>query len=479
MARIEADARRGWVWLIGGSLGEALLLGALWLVPFSQMWGVLPARVEAPGQAFDGDWRLPLAIGLVFAVPSLLPALLLAPLRAPLRSLALPLLGASVALVVLPDLVALGTYPCCGGDILDYVYRLRLWLHYGANVLALAPTQHPEDWSYFPGFEGSVHAYGPLFWGAAWAATLGADRLFDYLVGFKALAALSLAASLALTWRLSPPHARLQRLAYVAWNPIILVDGLVRLHNDLLAVPVLLAAVWLWRSRRPACSLAAATLAMLIKLTVAPAAVAIVVLLVLARRWRSLAVGIALGVLLVISAYAPFWRGLETLSAVGAQAERMRWSLPAALIWLGGPDSMRVVRLGLAIAGVGLGAAYLAHTTRRGPVSAAALASAMAVLLLIGQLALPLAFYSHYLMAAVGLAAVGSDGRVRTVLLALSCAATVNSVLSVDSLAGGAGGALLDVIENAVLLAGVLGALLWWTWSARRRTRVMTGASTA
>jgi len=46
-----------------------------------------------------------------------------------------------------------------------------------------------------------------------------------------------------LIWHLADERRRLVSLAFFAWNPAILVEGLVRLHNDLLTVPLVLGAV--------------------------------------------------------------------------------------------------------------------------------------------------------------------------------------------------------------------------------------------
>jgi hypothetical protein len=442
-----------------GSILESVLLAAFFLVPFSHLWGQLPpAPPETVASPAVGSWQAPLAVAAVFGLPSLVPFLLLwrLPRGAALGGASPAVAIGSVVLILLPAAVALVTYPCCTSDVLDYINRQRLWVVYGGNPFAVVPSDHPDDWSYyFANFKDSVFGYGPVWWLLARLATQWATTLDEYLVGFKLLAAICFGVSAALVWRLADERMRLASLAFFVWNPAVLVDGLLRLHNDLLTVPFVLGAVWLWHRGRLSSALIAAALGTLAKVTVAPLGLVMAASLVKTARWRALALGVIGTVCVLASLYAPFWYGPGTFAALFVQANRAQWSLGSLLValvgaWLG-PTTTPVVRGFLTLAFVVLMGLVLTRMHASGPIVDASL-----VLTLIWLVCLPLAFYSHYLIPAVGLAAVAVDGRLRTLVLAIGFAATVNAVLGVQTFAGGLSGSALDVVGSCIVILGVV-----------------------
>jgi len=100
------------------------------------------------------------------------------------------------------------------------------------------------------------------------------------------------------------------------------------------------------------------------------------------------------------------------------------------------------------------------------PASASLVGASMA-LLLVWVLCLPMAFYSHYLMPAVALAAIAVDGRLRALLLAIGFGAMVNSVLGVDEFAGGLSGRALDVVGSCALILGLAAGFVAMARSTR------------
>jgi hypothetical protein len=117
---------------------------------------------------------------------------------------------------------------------------------------------------------------------------------------------------------------------------------------------------------------------------------------------------------------------------------------------------------------LGLWAVCLKQVSRGEPTSARVAATG-SLLILIGLLAVPMAFYSHYLTPVIALAAVAGDARLRSLVLAVSFGSMVNAVLGVDSLAGGLGGDLLDVTGSSVLIVALGVALVRGRWLAGLR----------
>src|SRR5207237_8901008 len=151
---------------------------------------------------------------------------------------------------------------------------------------------------------------------------------------------ISFGLSAALIWRLADERTRLLSLAFFAWNPAVLIEGMLRLHNDLLTVPFVLGAVWLWRpqpARSRAAALVLATLGVLVKVTVAPLGLVLGIRLIADRDWRGLALGAVACAVVVAALYAPYWSGLSTFAPLFAQASRPQWSLGALLLTSSAP----------------------------------------------------------------------------------------------------------------------------------------------
>jgi hypothetical protein len=456
---------RTMAWLAFGSFAQSILLAGFFLVPFSRLWGVMPPPpVDAATPADSGSWQEPLAIALFFALPTLLPFLLLLRHSRVNVDWQVPMSALVVGLIGLPAVVSLATYPCCTSDVLDYVNRMRLWAVYDGNPYSVMPNQYPDDWSYpFVSFKDTVFGYGPVWWLVGRAFTQNADALAGYLLGFKAIAAICFSAAFVLIWRLSDERNRLTNLVFFAWNPVILIDGVLRLHNDLITVPFVLAAVWLWSRARVSSAFVSVALGSLVKLFVAPLGLVFVLVLLGARRWRTLASAVVAALVVSAALYAPFWFGPATLVPLIWQAGYLHWSLGSVMVYALGPPSLPVVRWVL-IGGCLVPWAVCLRQLARGEPTPARLAATAALLVLVGVLSVPMAFYSHYLIPVIALAAVAGDARLRSLVLAVSFASMVNAVLGVDSLAGGVNGVLLDVTGSSVLIVALGIALVRGRW---------------
>jgi hypothetical protein len=243
-----------------------------------------------------------------------------------------------------------------------------------------------------------------------------------------------------------------------------LIDGLIRVHNDLLSVPFVLVGLWLWWRGRSSSPLVAVSLGALVKLTVAPIGLVMVANHVAGRQWRALLVGALACALVTAGLYAPFWFGFGTLESLFVQVNRAQWSIGSLLLELLSPrlgaNTQTAVRVSLTALWA-LATAWLLRgmPTRRLHVDE--LATRAVLVTIVGLLCLPMAFYSHYLMPVIALAALADDARIRWLVLALSFGAEINSVLGVDSFAGGPTGTVLDVIGSCVIvLTAAIGLVL-------------------
>ena len=339
------------------------------------------------------------------------------------------LLVLTVVLAVVGSLI----YPSNGSDLFDYAGFERMWVVYGDNPLFALPINHPTDWAtplvWFP---DRTPAYGPLWAILTWPLVrLAGDSPTAIVLGYKLLSIAAFAACCWLIWRIVEPARRQQSLLLFAWSPLVLVEILGKVHNDILPALGMLAAIWLCghpAARRTSLSFIAA--GALVKVTSLTAAPPILRHLWQRHGWRAVVPGLALAGLLAAACYAPFWQGPQTLASIWHQTSRQSWSLSsvlsvAAATWLpGGPYDL-AIRGALALACVAVGGWLVLRAPVRTTSEIAAVGGWLtlaAVLLLTGAVS------GQYLVPAVALAALSNDTILRQVVfwLSLGALATYN-----------------------------------------------------
>lgn len=348
------------------------------------------------------------------------------------------LLGATVVLA----LAGIWMYPRFGTDIFYYAFRLRQWLVYGENPLTAPVESHPDD----PLYElvwvvpGVLPAYGPFWYVLAWVpAALGGSSIFGLVLSFKALAAVSYATVAWLIWRCTggrPVHERWSAVVFFAWNPLVLFDVLGKGHNDIvIAVPILGALLLL---RHPIGSSLCLATAVLVKASALLAGPPLLRALLHQRvSFTRLALAGCASAVLVILAFLPFWEGPTTLAPLLAQAGRVVWS-PGTLFILAsqavGIEAGTPIRLLLTASTVLLAAQLwrLQQPTRESA------AWAMAHLGAWGMALLTTAFFAHYLVPSVALAAVAQDRRLQVVIATFAAASMAAYAAEAFSLVFGA-----------------------------------------
>lgn len=273
-----------------------------------------------------------------------------------------------VASALIAASVLLFMYPFGAADLFDNIMHGRILGVYGANPFAEPAAQFRSDPFYpYTAWRRSTSAYGPVWevlaGGVAWLAhrTLGVSVVAN-TVAFKLLSGAFLAASaavVALILRRKAPERALAGVVLLAWNPVILVETLGNGHNDIAMIFWVLAAAWALVGGRYTLAVLALVIGALVKFVpvlMLPAALLIALreigergsedrgrtseggiirLRVMHYAARSvpllrflLITGVASAALIVLF-YAPFWRGVETLSIDRRQA-LFTTSLPAA-----------------------------------------------------------------------------------------------------------------------------------------------------
>jgi alpha-1,6-mannosyltransferase len=323
--------------------------------------------------------------------------------------------------------------PLFSHDIYSYVDYARLGVLHGLNPYVYRPDAAPSDPAYaHVAWTHVTSAYGPLFtlltyplaWLPIWAA----------VAALKAAAAASVLGIAVLVARIAPSRGvnPLGAAAFVALNPVVLLQVVGGGHNDALATLATTVGVAAVLGARPASGGGAFVLAAAIKL---PAAVAAPFALLDAARirhsppqrwvkvgcaarspaWRLL-LGAAVAALAIgVAAYAAFgWHWLHALDLLGhRQNKTTHLSVPSTFARLSGLDPA-VVRTAALILYAALFAYLLARTWRGGDWLRHAAWASLALLLATAWL-LP-----WYLILALPLVALSRDRPLQLLTLGLT-----------------------------------------------------------
>jgi alpha-1,6-mannosyltransferase len=215
------------------------------------------------------------------------------------------------------------TYPASAVDVFGYVAQGRLLAVHGANPFSDPPNRFATD-PIIPylAFPGEPSQYGPL-----WAALGGAIALLaqgDLLAEVLAYKGVAVAAHLAgagLIYRLAgcmdadPARARASSYLFL-WNPTLLWEMAANAHNDGVMMLGGIGAAHLLASGRGLWALPVLALGALVKLPVIAVTPMIGLALWRVSRTRAVRSGLLAAAMMVV-AYAPFWQGPATLTALG------------------------------------------------------------------------------------------------------------------------------------------------------------------
>jgi hypothetical protein len=398
------------------ALVSGLIFGVALILPMP-FWRAQPPAQDPSGSPPLAGLGWPgalLAIGFALALCVPYRPYLLA-IRAASRASTRCILLLSAALA----LVALLIYPSFGSDLFVYLDYERLWAVYGANPLLAFPNLHPEDWAFrFVWIPQQPSPYGPLWPLLTWPiARVAGDNLWGWIAGYKLLSLTSYVTCCALIWVGVEPAQRRRSLVVFAWSPLVLFEILGKAHNDGLMAVSVLGAVCLAR-KNSASGMLWATAGMLVKLSGFAVAVSLLVSLLRIRAWRRLLLAWLVLTVATVMLYAPFWQGPATLAPVLFQTSRVVWSPGTLLIaLLGGvvPHADLLARMLCAAAWL----VVLVLVGRRGT----GLSVDTALILLATLLLLTTAFFAHYLVPVVALAAIAGNRRLEVFTVALSIGA--------------------------------------------------------
>ena len=390
---------------------------------------------------------------------------------------------------------AAAVYPIGAADVFDNIFYGRMAAHYGANPLLTAPNAYPKDPLYFH----VAWYWWPIPYGPLWA---GVDALLskltsgDLLAGLLAFKALNVALYLAcagllagLLRRLRPGYVAAGLLLF-AWNPLVILEGMASVHNDLALMALVLAAVLLLARGNALWGMAALLASVLVKFVSLP-----LIPVFLIAGWRGTAsrcrfvLGAAALLLAAAAAlYVPYMAEGDTLESLALrpfrQADLFTTSIPALISFVmekhwEQPAVQSLVRR----AAMGGWALYVAWETWRlwrrrpgetGRSPAGAFAAAGYRILLYFLLFACLWFQPWYLVWLLALAPLLGPGADAGILIVFS--ALVQVKYFIFDFAWAWETRMVDILApeaaTTVLIFGPMLALLAWrVWQVRRAAR--------
>jgi hypothetical protein len=372
--------------------------------------------------------------------------------------------------------VLLPGYPLLSNDIFKYVFDGRIMAVYGGNPFTRVPADFPDDRFYdLVYWKAVVNAHGPI-WRVleAVSAQIGGERCERAILAMKAwptLAYLGTVGALYLLLRTTCPSRALVGAVAYAWCPLVLLEALQNGHNDVVAALPVLLALWAARSGRWRMAVMLVALGFLVKPLAALAGPALLIAAWNAggRARREVLIGSLLAALIVVLAYAPFFRGLGTLQ--GLERSGIFSASPAELVVIcleaiGWPlDQAMTAGRVFATGSFGVLALVALFALWRGRLD---LAGAVASVLFAYVLVSSQWFNPWYVLWLVPIAMLAPDWRTRTLAIGFATLAPLTYLLQYDSRL-----VVPIVFVPVALLAVRWRAALGWT---RGRAPIAPGA---
>lgn len=219
-------------------------------------------------------------------------------------------------------IVALVAPPVYSSDVFSYAMFGRLSDIYDSNPYITTPLGRAatDPLMAYVTWGNITSPYGPVW--AMLSAVVAVGHHATPIVLVLRFKLLSLGATLLDGWLIY--HLVRQRWrawapwAYLAfaWNPLVIVDGVINGHNDVVILAFVLGGAWVLR-RRPALSVALLVLSALIKYSTVPMLAGAAM-----RYWRrstgplrllQVAGAVTLASLIAIATFHPFWAGPATV----------------------------------------------------------------------------------------------------------------------------------------------------------------------
>lgn len=159
-------------------------------------------------------------------------------------------------LVILAGIAMLGifSYPAFSHDIFNYMFDARIAIFHRANPYTSTALMFPGDtWTRFMQWTHRTYPYGPTFLPISFAFyALGLNKFVLTLFWFKVMAVSAYLGSSYVIYKL----AKEKGLLLFALNPLVIYEGVVAGHLDIVMLFFALWGYYLWKQKRKSLSIA-------------------------------------------------------------------------------------------------------------------------------------------------------------------------------------------------------------------------------
>ena len=186
-------------------------------------------------------------------------------------------------------------------DVYSYVMYGRIFGLYHGDPYVKLPYHSIQD----PYLPLAYELLWPSWYGPLWTllsaglALPGGERIGLTVLLFRGLAIAAALGAGALIWdclRRTAPERTAQGLLFFLWNPLVVLEGAMSAHNDVVMAALLLLGIWLLLRGRTVLAVTALSLSALVKFLTGPVLPLCVLLVVRrARTWRERCRCLALG----------------------------------------------------------------------------------------------------------------------------------------------------------------------------------------
>lgn len=227
-------------------------------------------------------------------------------------------------------------------DVYSYAIYGRMVSRYGANPYADIPASFAEDPVYplvSVDWIDSRSVYGPAFTALSAGVTGVASTPAGTVFAFKAVAAVASAATMLLAAaaaRRAAPERAAFAAALIGWNPVVVFHGVAGGHNDALLGLAIAVAVMLLLARRELWATAALTLGTLVKVSGAVpllvAAVAFILRRPRGQRLRALGMHAAVTAGVALPFVIPYMQREDPTLGTLELTTRQGWLAPSRFV---------------------------------------------------------------------------------------------------------------------------------------------------
>lgn len=153
-------------------------------------------------------------------------------------------------LLLASSIVLTLAYPVFTYDVFNYIFDARILVEHQANPYTHTALDFPaDDWTRFMHWTHRTYPYGPTWLAISIVSYfLGLGKFVLTLISFKLLAWMGYLASLiGLYWFWQSSKDLYYRLILFGLHPLVLIEGLVNAHLDMLMLGLMLLAIGWWQ----------------------------------------------------------------------------------------------------------------------------------------------------------------------------------------------------------------------------------------